>query len=171
MNYLVKIWKYASETVDFEFWKILWSLLLTLDNIGKEFRQYIIFQPLRFVDKFGWKKYLVILILFHFLTRKRLIKSLKILNNSDLSTAFDILNPITFRLSNINILGGKPGNVRTIPIRPDACCGPDLPYQTKIKVINYIMKKDGVWKESQEEARFGKKTLGDIASSCMNNRP
>lgn len=29
--------------------------------------------------------------------------------------------------------GGKPGNVRTIPIRPDACCGPDLPYQTKIK--------------------------------------
>lgn len=29
--------------------------------------------------------------------------------------------------------GGKPGNKRVIPIRPDACCGPDLPYSTSIK--------------------------------------
>lgn len=29
--------------------------------------------------------------------------------------------------------GGKPGSKRVIPIRPDACCGPDMPYSTSTK--------------------------------------
>lgn len=50
--------------------------------------------------------------------------------------------------------GGKPGNKRVIPIRPDACCGPDIPYTTitkkcchssdgtKFQTYNFIQKPD-----------------------------
>jgi hypothetical protein len=70
--------------------------------------------------------------------------------------------------------GGKPGNKRVIPIRPDACCGPDLPYSTSIKkccqnsaetrfqTYNFIQKPDHA---CCEDIPYDTKT-----HDCCNNR-
>lgn len=70
--------------------------------------------------------------------------------------------------------GGKPGSHRVIPIRPDACCGPDMPYSTKSKkccsnsdntkfqTYNFITKPDHA---CCEDMPYDKTT-----HDCCNNR-